>query len=634
MATIVATGVTTGAAASATQGALPAVSGPAAGQAAHATNVRQACATPTAAKTMRCFALIRTDVAHHAGISPNVTPAGYGPAQFQSAYNLASAAATGGSGQTVYIVDVFDDPNAQADLNTYRSQYGLPACGSGCFTKVNQNGATSPLPSAAGTSGWDVEESLDFDMVSAICPNCHITLVEATSASGTDLYTAENSAVSLGAKFVTNSWGGGEYSGESTDANNFFNHPGVAITVSAGDSPGPEFPAEATDVTAVGGTTLSTSSNSRGWTESPWSSSGGGCSRFDAAPSWESSSVTGCGNREDNDVSADADPNTGAAIYDTYSQGGWLEVGGTSESSPIIASVYALAGAPASGTYPAQYIWAHEPNGLFAVGSGYSSIPGWGTPNGTSAFASGGGTTGNTVTVTNPGSQSTVTGTAVSLQIQASDSASGQTLTYSATGLPTGLSISSSTGLISGTPTTVGTFGVQVTATDTTGASGPANFTWSVTNSGGGGSGAIVNGGFESGSTSGWTVSGSASVTSNAPHTGGFAGLAGLFNGVTSTTSSLSQTFTAPAGSSRVSLWYNVACHDTVTFDWARVTLTNTTTGRITTILPRTCNLNGTWAQVSASIVAGNSYTISLQNHDDGFAGDPTWTEYDDVATS
>ena len=324
--------------------------------------------------------------------SPAATPSGYGPSQLQSAYNLAAAAAADGSGETVYIVDAYDYPTAQADLNTYRSQYGLPACGSGCFTKVNQNGATSPLPSAAGSTGWDVEESLDIDMVSAICPLCHITLVEANSASNSGLYTAENSAVSLGGKFISNSWGGSEYSSEATDANTYFNHPGVAITVSAGDTPGPEFPAESEYVTAVGGTTLNTSSNSRGWTESPWSSSGGGCSSDETAPSWQSSAVTGCSRREDNDVSADADPNTGAAIYNSYSQGGWLQVGGTSESSPIIASVYALAGTPASGSRPSQDIWTHEPSGLYPVGSGYASVPGWGTPDGTTAFTSGTGT--------------------------------------------------------------------------------------------------------------------------------------------------------------------------------------------------------------------------------------------------
>ncbi|HEY0935308.1 MAG TPA: hypothetical protein VGD91_16385, partial [Trebonia sp.] len=325
--------------------------------AAAAARFRHACAKPSRKLTMQCLVLINTAVPERPAsafatpaASPAVTPAGYGPAQLQAAYSLASAAAASGSGETVYIVDAYDYPTAQADLNAYRSQYGLPACGSGCFTKVNQNGAATPLPPAAGSSGWDVEESLDIDMVSAICPLCHITLVEAGSASGSALYAAENSAVSLGAKFISNSWCGSEYSGEAADASTYFNHPGVAITVSAGDSPGTEFPAEAEYVTAVGGTTLSKAANSRGWSEGPWSQTGGGCSAYETAPSWQSSSVTHCSKREDNDVSADADPNTGAAIYNSYSQGGWVEVGGTSESSPIIASAYALAGLPAAGS--------------------------------------------------------------------------------------------------------------------------------------------------------------------------------------------------------------------------------------------------------------------------------------------
>src|SRR5262249_34691281 len=149
----------------------------------------------------------------------------------------------GGSGQTVAIVDAMNDPNIASDLSTYRSQFGLPACttASGCFRVLNENGATSPLP--ANDSGWAGEESLDVDMVSAICPNCHIILIEANSASDADLYKAEDEAVTLGAKFVSNSWGGGEYSGQTTD-DSHFNHPGVAITVSSGDSgTGAQYPA-------------------------------------------------------------------------------------------------------------------------------------------------------------------------------------------------------------------------------------------------------------------------------------------------------------------------------------------------------------------------------------------------------
>jgi hypothetical protein len=250
----------------------------------------------------------------------------------------------------------------------------------------------------------------------------------------------------------------------------------------------------------VGGTSLSTSSNSRGWTESVWGSSSGGegtgsgCSADDAKPSWQTD--TGCSKRTDNDVAADADPNTGLAVYDTYSEGGWLEVGGTSASSPMIASVFALAGTPASGSYPSSYIYQHtsslfdvtsgsdgscSPSYLCTAGTGYDGPTGWGTPDGTAAFTSG--STANTVTVTSPGNQSTAVGTAVSLQVKASDSASGQTLTYSASGLPAGLSINASSGLITGTPTTAGTYSVTATAKDTTGATGSATFTWTVTSS-------------------------------------------------------------------------------------------------------------------------------------------------------
>jgi subtilase family serine protease len=380
--------VITLAAAGSASAASAATSASAAPVATHTASVKHACATPTRVRVMQCMALINTSVAQRSesSIRPDQTPAGYGPSDLQSAYNLASASASDGSGETVYIVDAYDYPTAQADLNTYRSEYGLPACDAGCFTKVSQTGSTTSLPAAAGSTGWDVEEALDIDMVSAICPLCNITLVEANSDNGSDLYAAENEAVSLGAQFISNSWGTSEYSGEQSDADTYFNHPGVAITVSAGDSPGPEFPAEAQDVTAVGGTTLSPASNSRGWTESDWSDSGGGCSSYEPAPSWQSSSVTGCGNREDNDVSAVADPNTPVAIYNTYSQGGWLEVGGTSVASPLVASVYALAGPPGASTYPAQDIWNSEPNGLNSVVSGYDSVSGWGTPNGTSAF--------------------------------------------------------------------------------------------------------------------------------------------------------------------------------------------------------------------------------------------------------
>jgi subtilase family serine protease len=342
-------------------------------------------------------------------------PTGLGPTQIQSAYKLAGLNA---SGRTVAIVDAFNDPNAASDLATFRNAYGLPACttANGCFKQVNQNGATSPLPS--GDYGWAEEESLDVDAVSSACPTCHILLVEASSASTAALAKAENTAAkTAGVAAISNSYGGSEASSEtSTDAS--YNHPGVAITVSSGDDGfGVEYPAASQFVTAVGGTTLTQASNARGWSEAAWSGAGSGCSSFEPKPTWQHD--TGCAKRTVADVSADADPNSGLGVYDTYNNcgsssscdvlieegiaeglDGWAQVGGTSLSSPLIASVYALAGNTASTTY-GSFPYSHTSalfdatsgsNGscggsyLCTAGAGYDGPTGLGTPNGTGAF--------------------------------------------------------------------------------------------------------------------------------------------------------------------------------------------------------------------------------------------------------
>lgn len=236
----------------------------------------------------------------------------------------------------------------------------------------------------------------------------------------------------------------------------------------------------------------------------------------------------------------------------------------------------------------------------------------------------------NTVTVTNPGSQTSTVGTAVSLQIHASDSAGGQTLTYSATALPAGLSISGSTGLISGTPTTAGTSSSTVTATDTTGASGSASFSWVVNPVGGG----IVNGGFETGSLSGWTPSGAATgVTTSGPHSGTYAALLGSTS-ATNGSSSIAQTFTAPAGTTSLTFWYNVSCPDRVRQAWATATLRDNAAKSTSTPLAKTCVHSSGWRQVKVAIVAGHSYTLTLTNHDDNDVSDATFTKYDDGTLS
>ena len=354
------------------------------------------CATPAQQHLMKCFAVRRTG-----GVAALGTPAGYGPADLHSAYKLPT---TGGTGATVAIVDAYDNPRAEADLTTYRAQYGLPACttANGCFRKVNQNGAASPLP--ASDAGWAGEISLDLDMVSAVCPSCKILLVEANSAYDSDLFVAEDRAVTLGARYVSNSWGGGEWSGQTTSADPHFNHPGVVITASTGDSGyGASYPATSRYVTAVGGTSLTRAgTTARGWTEKAWGGAGSGCSGFDEKPTWQTVS-TGCARRAEADVSAVADPNTGVAVYN----GGWAVYGGTSAAAPIVAAVYALAGTPGATDYPAAYPYAHQSslfdvttgsNGTCGVGmctarTGWDGPTGLGTPNGLAAFTKGGTTT-------------------------------------------------------------------------------------------------------------------------------------------------------------------------------------------------------------------------------------------------
>jgi subtilase family serine protease len=305
----------------------------------------------------------------------------YDPCYLDSAYNVAAAAAAhgGGAGQIVAIVDAYSDPNVVSNLASYRSYFGLSACPSGTvsstsstctFEVVNQNGATSPLPSA--NASWGEEISLDVEMVSAICQNCQILLVEASSSSMAALGTGVNSAVAMGANVVSNSYGGSEYSSEVNDSQSYFNHPGVAIVVASGDGGfGTEFPAASPFVTAVGGTSLtqSTDLGTRNGSETVWSDAGAGCSAYEPKPSWQHD--PGCSSRMVADVSAVANPSTGVWVYDTYGTGfTWGAFGGTSVAAPIISSMYALAGNSRSGSgVPASSLYANQ-GSLYPVTSG------------------------------------------------------------------------------------------------------------------------------------------------------------------------------------------------------------------------------------------------------------------------
>ena len=602
------------------------------------------CSTKVAPRHATCFALRRSDLGftpeRHFNATPQATPSGYGPSSLQSAYNLASAAAANGAGERVYIVDAYDDPNAESDLATYRTQFGLPACttANGCFQKLNQNGATSPLPS--GDTGWAGEESLDLDMVSAICPKCSITLMEATSPSDANLFTAVREATTLGGKFVSMSWGGGEASSQTT-YDGYMNSSGVVYTASTGDDAytGASYPASSVNTVAVGGTSLSTASNSRGWTEKVWKTSstegtGSGCSAYEAKPSWQSiiSSST-CSKRAESDVSAVADPATGVAVYQTYGGSGWAVYGGTSASAPIIASTYALAGVPSSSTKPASLPYAHtgnlydvtsgnngtcSPSLLCTAATGWDGPTGLGTPNGTTAFGgSGGGGGGNTVTVTNPGNKTGTVGTATSLQISASDSG-GAALTYSATGLPTGLSINASSGLISGTPSAAGTFSVTVTAKDSTNASGSTSFTWTISTSGGGGCSGqkFTNPGFESGAT-GWSQTSGVINTDGANSRTG-SGYAWLDGYGSTHTDTLSQSVTIPAGCSATLTYYLYISSAETTTSTAYDKLTVTANG---TTVQSFSNLNKgsgyVQRSVSLSAYAGQTVTVKWTGTED-----------------
>jgi subtilase family serine protease len=354
---------------------------------AYAANVRRACDISPDPDVVHCDALVRTDAV-------GGRLAGYSPLKLQDAYDLPSE--TNGSGQTVALVDAFDDRDAESDLGVYRSHYGLPACttSNGCFRKVNEMGQQGPYPK--DNAGWAFEESIDLDMVSAICPNCHIILVEANSAALADVGTSVDTAVQLGANAISNSYGGGGNSGEQ-----YYDHPGVIITASAGDNGyGVGIPAGFPTVVSVGGTSLSRAKHtSRRWTETAWTGTGSGCEKKFAKPAWQTD--TGCKGRTMNDVAAVADPNTGVAVYDTErGAGGWNLAGGTSVSSPIVAAAYALAGneslldAAQSLYVPGASLWditsgsdgTCSPAYLCTAGTGYDGPTGNGTPNGVGAF--------------------------------------------------------------------------------------------------------------------------------------------------------------------------------------------------------------------------------------------------------
>jgi N-acetylneuraminic acid mutarotase len=401
-------------------------------QAATPRYVSAACNTLTAQQrdaavpVARCFAIGRADssgriAATPAAVGPPSTA--LGPQQIQAAYQLPDA----GAGTTVAIVDAYGYDSAESDLAEFRSFYGLPACtaADGCFTKVDQNGGTN-FPEEDG--GWSVETALDLDAVSSACPKCKLLLVEGDSPDLGDLGQAVDTAASLGATAISNSYGVDGEDPDELSYDHYYDHPGIAVTVSTGDSGNVQsWPATSPTVTGVGGTLLTPDGSARGWTETAWDSGGSGCSLYEPRPDYQSNIDADCpDNKASADISADADPDSGLAVYNTLGQSGWAQWGGTSLASPLVAAMYALAGTPTPGTYPVTYPYrdtadlndvTQGSNGtcgtvLCTAGPGWDGPTGLGSPKGTGALTLG--KTGEVAgTVTDNGSGAGISGATV-----------------------------------------------------------------------------------------------------------------------------------------------------------------------------------------------------------------------------
>jgi MYXO-CTERM domain-containing protein len=449
-----------------------------------------------------CLAKVRTD-AHGNAVKLALPKGGYVPTDLQSAYKLPT---TGGAGKTVAVIEAFHYLNAEADLQTYRTKYGLPTCTSanGCFRQVASDGTTNFAQQDPGgcDNGWPGEAALDVQMVSATCPDCKILIVESPTDQ-TSFAAAVNTAVTLGAVAISNSYGSTE-NRKVLQEESTYTRVGVLITASAGDAGyGVSYPATSAGVVAVGGTSLTSSTSTRGWAESAWSDGGSGCSSEIAKPSWQTDAS--CAKRMDADVAAIGDPNTGVAVYcSDASGGGWFIVGGTSASSPIIAGAFTLLGVSTSPSYA----WENSqkffdvttgkngtcsPAYFCTAGVGYDGPTGWGSPNGALLVATG--TSGSS----SSGSSGSSSGTSAG-----ADSGSGS-------GSSSGSSSGTSSGADSGSGSGSGS-GSSSGSTSGSTSGGSSGSTSGSTSGGSSGSGSGTSAGSSSGSAS---TSGSGSSTSS-----------------------------------------------------------------------------------------------------------------------
>ena len=394
----------------------------------------------------RCLAhVVETGTPQGHGPGPaSTTPRGYGPSTIAKAYEFSTA---GGAGQTIGIVDAYGAPTVTSNLQTFSSQFGLPACGTatnGCFTKVNQSGGTSYPRS---TSGWALEQSLDVEWAHSLAPYAKVLLVEATTSSFTNLLTAVSYAAAH-ANYVSMSWGGTEFSGESSYDSTYFSKAGVSYFAAAGDT-GSEviYPSVSPDVVSVGGTTLHVTTNGTWKTETAWKTAGGGCSTYEKANTAQAAYKTypnvGCnGQRATPDISLDANPTTGVSVYDTErlstGQSGWLQVGGTSASTVMVAAHAAETTQPLSastlygGTLKVYDVTSGSNGHPCTLGYDLcTGLGSWNTAVGTTAGSTSGSSSG-TLSFT-PGTGQTLTAgspsTAITVKLSAPAPSTGLTVT-------------------------------------------------------------------------------------------------------------------------------------------------------------------------------------------------------------
>jgi subtilase family serine protease len=320
---------------------------------------------------------------------------GYTPAALRIAYGFKSLG-NYGAGQVIALVDAYDNPNAESDLGVFTAQYKLPSCttANGCFKKIYATGTKPPT-----NSGWAGESSLDIEWSYAIAPKAKIILVEGANSGNAALWQAVDVAVANGATVVSMSFGGNEYSSETSD-DSHFNVPGVVFCASSGDSGhGSFYPAASPYVVSVGGTTLKLNSNGTWKSETTWTGSSGGTSAYESEPSYQAGAQN-TGKRGIPDVAYDANPSTGVRVYSKSGFGGWVTVGGTSIGSPQWAGLFAIANSMRAGSgksrltqpqftlYPSAEADYHDitsgTNGSCGsqctAGAGYDFVTGVGSP--------------------------------------------------------------------------------------------------------------------------------------------------------------------------------------------------------------------------------------------------------------